>query len=383
MFYLAILSILAFVERNGYCSNSKEKRKFAIVVPAYNEEDCIKKTLQNLVEIDYPKEKADIMVIADNCTDSTADIARDFGVAVMERNNINKRGKGYALRWCFDQLTTEEKYDYDAVVVVDADSIVTTNLLHVMNKYIERGGEVIQGYLTVDSKPNVWTSEIIKIGFTLYNYVRPLARRALGYPAGLRGNGMCFSIDVLKKVPWDAYSLTEDLEYGIRLLLEDVNVVFAPEAIGYNVVPENSSSAESQRERWEMGRYPVLKKYFPKLLAAAFKKRSFKILDTLIDLVTPPLVNMLIFSFGMAILSLGLWALEIHSSLIFVWLWLTVMGIGCFHALLGLYSANVSWSTYKSLIFVPKYALWKVYIYIKILLFKGRTTEWVRTSRDD
>src|SRR5699024_5811689 len=149
-------------------------------------------------------------------------------------------------------LANNNIHNFDAAVVVDADTIVPGNMLRVMNKYMERGAEVVQGYLTVDSEPDVWTSEIIRIGFTLYNYVRPLARRGLGFSPGLRGNGMCFSVKVLKEVPWNAYSLTEDLEYGIKLMLNNIDVVFAPEAIGFSIVPEKANNAESQRERWEI-----------------------------------------------------------------------------------------------------------------------------------
>lgn len=384
MAYLALLSILAYKERNNKCMNTVKRRRFAIVVPAYNEEESISKTLQNLLEVNYPEDKLDIIVIADNCTDRTAELAEREGVNVMIRNNPDKRGKGYALRWCFDKLIQKNGQNaYDAVVIVDADSIVTSNLLKVMNKYMEKGAEVVQGYLTVDSKPNIWTSEIIRIGFTLYNYVRPLARRAIGFPAGLRGNGMCFSMDVLKTVPWDAYSLTEDLEYGIKLLLNNVDVVFAPEAIGYNVVPENAENAESQRERWEIGRYPILSKYLGKLFKEAIRRNSLKIFDTLVDLVTPPLVNMMGIAFLMTAASFLLWWTGIQGTLLYFWLWLGVMGLGFFHALLGLYAANADRAAYWSLFYVPKYALWKAYIYGKVLLFRGRTTEWIRTSREN
>lgn len=383
MAYLAFLSLLAWLERNGQCMLARKNRSFAIVVPAYNEADCIARTLRNLRQVNYPRDKYDIVVIADNCTDRTAEIARREGAFVLERDNPDRRGKGYALRWCFDRLTGRPaRHPYDAVVVVDADSIVTQNLLSVMNKYMEQGAEVVQGYLTVDAKPDIWTSEIIRIGFTLYNYVRPLARRALGYPAGLRGNGMCFSVDVLDRIPWDAYSLTEDLEYGLKLLLEDVDIVFAPEAIGYNVVPEQAENAESQRERWEMGRLPVLRKYYGRLLREAVRRRSFKILDSLIDLVTPPVVNMLMFSFLMVVINLSAWWMGLQSSLYFFWIWAGVIVLGLFHALFGLHVAGADRTMYRSLFYVPRYALWKIGVYFKVLVLEGRTSEWVRTSRE-
>lgn len=384
LMYLAFLTVFSLKGRSRKRMKVEKTKKFAVVVPAYNEAKTISRTLQNLIDVDYPEDLFDVIVIADNCTDNTAEISRNEGVIVYERDNPDKRGKGYALRWCFDKLLAEnDKHYYDAMVVVDADSIVTHNLLTVMNKYLRKGAKVVQGYLTVEPKPGVWTTEIIRIGFTLYNYVRPLGQRVLGFPTGLRGNGMCFSVEALRKVPWDAYSTTEDLEYGLKLLLNEVDVVFAPEAIGYNVVPENAQNAESQRERWEMGRIPVLKKYFGKLLKALFSKRSFKVFDALVNLVTPPLVNMMLFVVMMAAVSLILVLTGVQSTMLYFWLWMVLFGMGLFHALAGLYAADADRSLYKSLIYVPRYALWKLYLYGKVIFVKGTTTEWVRTVRED
>lgn len=381
--YLAFLSLIACRERIKTCLKTKTMHRFAVVVPAYNEEESIASTIRSLSAVDYDPSRYEIIVIADNCTDRTAEIAGREGATVMVRNNPVKRGKGYALRWCFNRLLAgNDRYKFDAAVVVDADTVVSGNMLRVMNKYMERGAKVVQGYLSVDSRPDAWTSEIIRIGFTLYNYVRPLARRGLGFSAGLRGNGMCFSMRVLEEIPWNAYSLTEDLEYGIKLLLNEVNVVFAPEAIGFSIVPEKANNAESQRERWEIGRFPVLKKYAGPLLKAAVRRRSLKTFDTLIDLVTPPLVNMMVLVIFMAGLSFLLWITGIQQTLLYTLLWLIILGLGVFHALMGLYAANVGWPVYRSLFHVPRYALWKVYVYAKVLLVKGRATSWVRTSRE-
>lgn len=381
--YLAFLSLAALRGRGSDGFKAKINRRFAVVVPAYNEEESITDTIRSLSSVDYDPDRFRIIVIADNCTDRTAEIAEKEGALVMVRKSARERGKGYALRWCFDRLMASNTiYKFDAVVVVDADTIVSGNMLRVMNKYMEGGAGVVQGYLTVDSGPGAWTGEIIRIGFTLYNYVRPLARRRLGYSAGLRGNGMCFSMEVLEKVPWNAYSLTEDLEYSLRLLLNGVTVVFAPEAIGFSVVPEKADNAESQRERWEIGRYPVLKKYAGPLLKAAFRKRSVKIFDTLVDLVTPPLVNIMLLVLLMAGLSFLLWLTGVQQTPLYTILWLILFGLGIFHALMGLYVADAGWPVYRSLLHVPKYALWKVYVYFKVLLVKGRTTSWIRTSRE-
>ena len=231
------------------------------------------------------------------------------------------------------------------------------------------------------SKSEAWTGQVINIGYTLYNWVRPAARKTIGFPTGLKGNGMCFSIDVLEKVPWDAFSLTEDLEYGLKLMLNNVDVVFAPEHIGYSVIPDDPKQAESQRERWEMGRFPILKKFAGPLLKKALKKRSLKIFDAFIDLITPPLVNMVLFSMIMTGLSILLWITGIQQTPLYILLWILTTTAGVFHALVGLYAAGAGSSVYLALAYVPRYALWKVYVYLKVLLINGKTTEWVRTSR--
>ncbi|MEX0780794.1 MAG: glycosyltransferase family 2 protein [Balneolales bacterium] len=358
-------------------------RRFAVIVPAYNEAAGIEQTIKKLLAVDYPRHLFEVIVIADNCTDSTANFAAKSGAKVWKRNNKGKKGKGYALRWCFDKILSDNKlYTFDSVVVIDADSRVRKNILKVFNNAREQGNSVIQGYFSVESKPGVWTNEIIRIGLTLYNFVRPLGRSKLGLSTGLRGNGMCFSMQTLREVTWDAFSQTEDLEYGMKLLLKEVKISFASEIIGYNEIPETPKNAESQRERWEVGRLPLIKRYTGSLLKEAAKKRSFKIFDGLIDLVTPPLVNMLIIVQVMAGLSFLLYLTGFENSLLFMWLWVFLFCLGLFHLFLGLYAANADQSMYSSVLYVPRYACWKLYIYTKVFIFRRRTFEWVRTPRD-
>ncbi len=382
--YLVLLSILALMEKKSKekPTSVDEQHRFAIVVPAYNEESGIARTVRDLIDIEYPKDLFDVIVIADNCTDQTARIARYEGAIAWRRFQPDKRGKGYALRWCFDRLLSDEQYaEYDSIVVVDADTRVNKNLLQVFNKYRAMGADVIQGYFSIAPKPDSWTSETTRIGFTLYNYVRPMGRKRLGCTAGLRGNGMCFSAAILKAVSWDAFSNTEDLEYAMSLLQHDVKVVFAPDVIGYNQIPETADKAESQRERWEIGRFPVLKRFAGKLLKSGLRKRSFHHFDAFLDLVTPPLVTMLLFVLLMGGLSVVSWWAGVTDTLLFAGLWLVLFGMGIAHAVIGLIAAGADKAMYKSLLYVPRYAFWKLYLYVKVFL-RGRSSEWVRTTRE-
>ncbi len=377
--YQLILTLLAFRTKQVEDFTTTKKRRFAVVVPAYNEEKVISKTLYSLHGLIYPKNLYDLFVIADNCTDNTAKLAQNLGATVLERTNPDQRGKGYALRWGFEQIMNSGK-EYDAIVVFDSDSLASGNFLDVMNYYLEQGKEVIQSSDLVIPRPGIWSSEATRIGFLLTNYVKPLGRKTIGLPMGLRGNGMCFSIKLLKKHPWEAWSLTEDLEYGLKLLMKGVNIHFAPEAYVWAEMPANAENAESQRRRWEMGRYEIVRKYSPVFLKEAIRKRSLKFFDALVDLLTPPFVNLLLFVSLMIVMNVLLVYFEIiQSRFLLMWLSLAVMGVIQLFA--GLIIAKADKNLYKSLFYIPVYILWKIKVYMKAF-FVERDGAWIRTTRD-
>jgi cellulose synthase/poly-beta-1,6-N-acetylglucosamine synthase-like glycosyltransferase len=378
--YLAMLSVLAFFAQPKKGFQTSRRRLFAVVIPAHNEQLVIEKTVRSLFAIDYPQELFEVIVVADNCSDKTAEIARSLAATVYEREDTFLRGKGQALRWCFDRLLDSGR-GYDACVVVDADSEVSSNLLLVLNRYLEDGARVIQIADVVKPQPGAWNSEIIRLAFTLYNVVRPMGKKLIGCSAGLRGNGMCFSTETLRKVPWHAYSLTEDLEYGLILLLHDIDVVFAPEATVAAAMPAESKHSQTQRARWEIGRFPVIKKYVPLLLKETVRKKSFKLFDAFIDVVMPPIVNMLIVVWAIVAVHLALLMLGNKEVLVFCLLWCMAVLFGVTHIFAGMIAAKADRSLFKALLYIPQYALWKILLYLKLAI-KGKPQEWVRTTRE-
>lgn len=381
MIYLLMLSLLALAARTHRTFTARHFRRFAMVIPAHNEELSIASTLNSLTRITYNKANFDIIVVADNCSDRTADLARTAGGVVYERSNSTLRGKGHALRWIFDQLLDKQP-PYDAIVVIDADTVAAPDFLTVMNYYLEQGSSAVQCSDMVAPQPGSWSSEITRLGFTLYNHVRPLGRRVMNCPAGLRGNGMCFSTETLRKIPWNTFSLNEDLEYGLVLLLNGISVDFASEAKVYATMPSNSRNAESQRSRWERGRLPMIKRYGGRLLAAAIKSFAFRPFDAFIDLVTPPFVNLfagvlVVFIVHVVVLLMGLQPMTIW----FVAAWGLLVLSGVAHVLIGLYAADADAVLYKSFFHIPRYVIWKFVLYAKSFR-RQRAQEWVRTSRD-
>jgi len=378
--YLAVLSVLALLAQEKRSFAAGANRKFAIVVPAHNEETSLGRTVRSLKEIEYPGDLFDIIVIADNCTDRTADVARGEHAIVMERSDTSKRGKGHALRWCFDKILSGTPA-HDAVVVIDADSTASANFLTVMNYYIDQGSRVLQCSDMVDPQPGSWSSEITRLGFTLYNHVRPLGRSLFGGSAGIRGNGMCFTSGVLQTIPWNTYSLNEDLEYGLILLLNGISVSFAPEAKVFATMPTSARNAESQRSRWERGRFPVIRQYGPKLLGESIRRASFLPFDAFVELVTPAFVNL----FGAAVLvfllNFIIWECGGEFVQLYILWWALVVICGILHVLLGLVAARADRLLYRAFFHIPRYALWKILLYTR--LFKNKQTqEWVRTTRD-
>lgn len=130
--YLAMLTVLALTQKEKTSFPASRTRKFAVVVPAHNEALVIESTLKSLLSLDYPEDRFEIVVVADNCNDETAALAAVPGVTVYERNDPHLCGKGYALRWCFDRLLNQQR-GYEAVVVIDADSTVSNNFLTIIN----------------------------------------------------------------------------------------------------------------------------------------------------------------------------------------------------------------------------------------------------------
>jgi len=378
--YQFILSLLALNAKIQTRFESDSNRKFALIVPAHNEEKIIGKTIYSLSGLVYPKNKYSIFVVADNCTDNTAELARSLGAIVLERTNKKEKGKGYALRWAFDKIS-RYKEAYDAVLVVDADSLISGNYLEVMNYYLDRGSRVIQSSDLVLPEPGNWSIEATRIGFLLHNYVKPLGRKVLNFNMGLRGNGMCFATDVLKEVPWKAWSLTEDLEYGLILMLHGIKIDFAPEATVLAQMPVEAKNAESQRSRWELGRFQIIRMYTGKFLGKALKKRSASFFDVFIDLITPPFVNMMMLVLISLTAVFGLWLLGFAGGLhLILWGLLAVLGLAYFFT--GMYVAGADKDLYKSLFRLPVYIIWKIKVYVKAYK-KGKEVNWVRTERDN
>ncbi|PIH05683.1 glycosyltransferase family 2 protein [Clostridium combesii] len=286
--YYLILSLFGiYKKRDNGAENCTPKKKFALVVAAHNEEMVIGKIIESLEALDYPKNLYDIFIIADNCTDNTAKIAKTYdGVYVCERNVPDKRGKGYALEWMFSKLFNMDK-DYDSIAIFDADNLVSKNFLKEMNYKMLKGYKVVQGYIDSKNPNDSWITGSYSIAFWTTNRLFQLARTNLGLSNQIGGTGFCMDSKTLKELGWGATCLTEDLEFTCKLVLNGHKVGWAHNARVYDEKPLTLKQSWNQRKRWMQGFADVSSRFFTKLIKKAFKERSFVALDCALYTVQP------------------------------------------------------------------------------------------------
>ncbi|OXM17243.1 glycosyltransferase family 2 protein [Paenibacillus herberti] len=269
-FGLALFGII----RKKKAIEHKPQKSFAILVAAHNEEKVVGALIENLKNLDYPKELYDVFVICDNCTDGTAAISRSMGVNACERFNNQLKGKGYAIEWMLKELWAMPR-QYDAIVMFDADNLVKTDFLTHMNNDLCNGHQVIQGYLDTKNPDDSWVTSSYAITYWYCNRLWQLSRRNLGMANFLGGTGMCFESNLMKEMGWGATSLVEDLEFSMRCVQRGVHPVLNYDAKVYDEKPVTFKASARQRLRWMQGHFTVARQYFFPLLWASIKERNF------------------------------------------------------------------------------------------------------------
>ena len=254
------------------------------IIPAHNEESVIANLVESLKKQNYPKELFDIYVIADNCTDKTAQIAKNAGAIVYERNDEEHKTKGYALNW-FLQQKIEEDAPYDAFCVFDADNIVDENFIKNMNKKLCQGEDVVQGYRDIKNPTDSWISAGYAIFYWTMNRFYHLARYNLGLSPLINGTGFMVKFDVVKPHGWDTQTLTEDIEFSLKRIISGKRLGWATDAIVYDEQPVGFKQSWSQRSRWTVGHMQCIQTYTKDLATATKEHKTLMNFDGLLYIV--------------------------------------------------------------------------------------------------
>jgi cellulose synthase/poly-beta-1,6-N-acetylglucosamine synthase-like glycosyltransferase len=343
-----------------------ETGRVAIVVPAHNEAGSIGHTVDNLVTASRVDGRTDVWVIADNCDDDTAALAKAAGAQIIVRTSELLRGKGHALEHGFAHLTP---MGYAWLLVIDADSVLEPGFLPAMRAAMHHDRNALQACYLSQAGRHL-RSRVSRLAQWGFNLVRPLARERLGFSCGLLGNGFALRADLLERLPYRAHSVVEDLEYHLLLVNAGERVHFVADAVVTGEIADTREGARTQRTRWEGGRLRMLREHLGPLLKRTLTGDRAAA-EVLADLLLLPL--------GMHVLLLLAAAL--------------LGGMGTYAALtgvcaIGLYVAAIllrgptTAQDLGALAFSPFYLAWKLTLLPATLLHSRRRAPWVRSTRN-
>ena len=348
--------------------------KTTLLIPAHNEAEQIKEVLETLLP--QTTERDRVIVIADNCHDNTAELARSTGVTVFEREHKYDRGKGYALDFAIQKIKHDPP---EVLVILDGDCIISPNTIkNITTVAIATGRPVQATYLMEQPENPSLKDKISMFSIKVKNLVRLSGLNRLGWHCLLTGSGMAFPWSLIKQVSLAGSKTTDDMQLTVDLALKGSTPVFCEEALVIGRLMKDKDAA-SQRSRWEHGHLEMILVEVPRLLKAFFKTGNFAALRLAVDISIPPLSLLVM-----------VWIV----SAIVTWFAAAIEGVSIVPAILvsiaGLFLGTgilVAWSKFgredlpfKSLIVIPFYILSKIPIYLKFIT--KPQSRWLKTERD-
>ncbi|WP_172834461.1 glycosyltransferase family 2 protein [Nitrospira japonica] len=376
LLYQWFLAVASFFFRSPAASARTAKSHFVILIPAHDEEVGIGSSLESIGRLNYSSTHYHVVVVADRCTDDTATIARKMGAQCFERSD-GQSGKGAALAWGIQQARNAN-IPFDAVVIVDADTVVDRNLLSAFDEKLESGHEVQQGYNYLSNPWSTPFTRIIAVTSTLRNGRYYTGKTVLGIPGMLTGTGMCISAEVLNRHGWTAFSVGEDWEFSVQLLLAGDSIYFNPAARAFARESQGLKQASRQRLRWASGRYAIMGEKLWALISTGVRNRSYSLVDEAVTLLAPNYSSQA----SLALLCLvGSWLVASDPLWTFVWYW----SIGAFitiagYFVLGVLSTEAPGKALAGLALVPIFLPWRMTIELLGMMGYGRR-HWGRMSR--
>jgi cellulose synthase/poly-beta-1,6-N-acetylglucosamine synthase-like glycosyltransferase len=349
---------------------------FLILIPAHNEEMGLAATLRSLGQLVYPERRIRIVVVADRCNDGTAAVARGFGVECLERSD-GTPGKGSAIAWAIDALRVSGAA-FDALVIIDADVVADACLLEAFDVGLRSGQEVQQGYNYLSNPWDTPFTRIIAVTSVLRNGLFYTGKARLGLSAMLTGTGMCFSRRIIERHRWNAFSVGEDWEFSVSLLLNGETIHFNPMARVLASESRDFTQASSQRLRWASGRHAVAAAGARQLFMTGLRRRRPTLWDAALTIVAPTYSAQATLALLCLVTS---WYLSGTPGWQFLWSWATLLtGLLIAYFALGVALTEAPARALAGILLIPAFLPWRTAIEILGLLGYGRK-KWVRTSR--
>ena len=374
--YEWVLAVCSFFYRSRVRLSHEKRTRFLVLIPAHNEELGMLSTLESLGQLNYARDEYRVVVIADRCTDKTAAIARSLNAQCFERLE-GRTGKGAALAWGI-QEAKKAQILFDAVVIVDADTVVDRDLLAAFDQAFQAGYHVQQGYNYIS---NPWTSpftRIIAVTGVLRNGRYYAGKTVLGLQGMLTGTGMCLSARIIDDHGWTAFSVGEDWELSVDLLLAGNTIYFNPAAKTFAKESQNLKQAGHQRLRWAGGRYAIMGRKTFALVKQGVQTRSIALIDSAITLIAPNYSSQA----SLAILCLaGSWlvAADPFWEFCFYWSLSLISAIGAYFVM-GVLSTESPGRALAGVFLIPVFLPWRLAIELLGMVGYGRRS-WGRMSR--
>ena len=346
----------------------------AILIPAHDEETEIAATLRSLQ--DHVGESHRVFVVAHNCTDRTAEIARALGAEVLEARDDGAEGKPSALRAGLAALAADPP---EIVITLDADCTVNPGGIATLARTTREHAAPVQGtYLFRGPEARSWMQAVSRLALLVKNLARPLGLRRLGLPCVLNGSGCGFPFALLRDALAGEGGIVEDRQYSVDLALAGHPPLYCPDVEVWSRLPADRGSAYEQRRRWEHGNLHVTFFAAPPLLWAGLRRARPSLFLFGLDLLIPPLA-FLVLLWGLAT-AVAAGALLAGGVALPLW----ISGVAGGALFLGVTLVSLRFEgiaeTVRTMVFIPLYVAWKIPLYVTYIL--RRETRWIRTTRD-
>ena len=354
--YQAIFIIVPFIKKH---KPHKETviHTIGVLISARNESAVISQLIDSINAQDYPKEALTVFVVADNCTDNTAEISREHGAVVYERFNKEKVGKGYALNYLLQNIENDYKDNpFDAYIVLDADNVLEPNYVTEMNKTFSDGYQIVTGYRNSKNYGDSWVSAGYALWFLRESKYLNNSRMLTNTSCAIGGTGFLFSREICNKYNgWNFFLLTEDIEFTVQNVIDGQKIGFCPNAVLYDEQPTSFKQSWKQRLRWSKGFLQVFSKYGTKLAKSIFTRNFTSCMDMML-VIFPSIITILSF-FALIITAIVAIALQMDLVPLITWLLCGALMSYPLMFVIGLVTTITEWKqihceTYKKILYM-------------------------------